>query len=235
MKDNRPLVPQEYTSPLIHELIGACWCRDPNARAPFTETVGKLHRLRVIEKHGSDPSVISGDDIPVLSPSLSPLSPASISPSPRPTCGFSACFYSRDADGIIKALFSAHSSDLTGLWEATDDYVALPSALEVDALQMEDEKFSLDNVTMPEPTHYPNMQLRSPILNSYYAAATVVDRDGDLSHSADIRFHSPPPANDAFADARNERRYRYLLEHEFNPSCTTFRGYAGDLNSFIFQ
>ena len=124
-----------------------------------------------------------------------------------------------------KALFSAHPSDLMGLWDAPDDYVALPSALEVDALQMEDEKFSHDNVAMPEPTHYlPNMQLRSPALNSYYATATVVDCDGDLSQSADTRHHSVPPENDAFADARNERRYRYLLEHEFNPSCTTFRG-----------
>ena len=100
VKDKRPLVPLEYTSPLLHELIGACWCRDPNARAPFTETVGKLHRLRVIEKHGSDPSITSGDDIPVLSPSLSPLSPASISPSPRLICGFTLCFDFRDADGI---------------------------------------------------------------------------------------------------------------------------------------
>ena len=137
---------------------------------------------------------------------------------------------------IIKALFSAHPFDLTGLWDATDDYVALPSALEVDALQMEDEKFSHDNVTMPEPTHYlPNMQLRPPILNSYYATATAVDCDGGLSHSADIRFRSPPPANDAFADARNERRYRYLLEHEFNPSCRTFRGYAGNRTNLSFS
>lgn len=75
---------------------------------------------------------------------------------------------------------------------------------------------------MPEPTHYlPNMQLRPPTMNSYYATATVAVCDGDLSQSANIRFHSPPPANDAFADARNERRYRYLLEHEFNPSRTT--------------
>jgi len=111
-----------------------------------------------------------------------------------------------------------------GLWDAPDDYVALPSALEVDALQLEDEKFSHDNIAMPEPTHYlPNMQLRSPTLNSYYATATVVDCDGDLSQPADMRHHSAPLANDAFSDARNERRYRYLLEHEFNPSRRTFR------------
>ncbi|KIM41815.1 hypothetical protein M413DRAFT_138529 [Hebeloma cylindrosporum] len=204
VKDKRPLVPPEYTSPLLHELISACWCRDLNARAPFTETVGKLHRLRIIEKHGSDPSIASPDDIPVLSPSLSPLSPPSISPSPRPT-----------------SMFSAHPSDVMGLWDATDDFVALPSALEVDALQMEDEKFSHDNIAMPEPTHFlPNMQLRHPTLNPYYETASVVDYDGDRSLSADMRRHSLPFASDAFADARNERRYRYLLEHEFNPSLT---------------
>jgi len=229
-KDKRPLVPVEYTSPLLHELIGDCWRRDPNARSPFTETVGRLHRLRVIAGH-------TGDDVPVLSPSLSPLLPASISPSPRPICRFAFCFdFIILSDMfIIKALYSARPN-LMGLWDTTDDYVAIPSALEVDALQMEDEKLSPDGITMPEPTHYlPNMRLQFPTVNLLYANPTVVRSDNDLSQSAVVGRHSPRPANHACADARNERRYRYLLEHEFNPSRRVLPVYAGNRSNLCFS
>jgi hypothetical protein len=33
-------------------------------------------------------------------------------------------------------------------------------------------------------------------------------------------YDSPPPANDLIAEARNERRYRLLLAHDFHPSLT---------------
>lgn len=39
---------------------------------------------------------------------------------------------------------------------------------------------------------------------------TVADYDG---------YDSPPPVNELIAEARNERRYRLLLVHDFHPSC----------------
>lgn len=32
-------------------------------------------------------------------------------------------------------------------------------------------------------------------------------------------YDSPPPVNELIAEARNERRYRLLLVHDFHPSC----------------
>lgn len=50
------MIPLEFTSPLLHELIIACWHRDPRKRIPFTEVVCRLQRLRVIAGDGCDPT-----------------------------------------------------------------------------------------------------------------------------------------------------------------------------------
>jgi len=78
------MIPVEFTSPLLHELIGACWDRDPVKRVPFNEIGFRLHRLRVIAGDGWDPSVTSDETEPWFgSPCMSPRSTYS-----RPLCGF---------------------------------------------------------------------------------------------------------------------------------------------------
>ena len=80
--DRRPVIPAEFTSPLLHELIGACWHRDPFGRMSFNEVVFRLHRLRVIAGDGCDPTVASDDESWLGSPQMSPRSFS------RPLCEF---------------------------------------------------------------------------------------------------------------------------------------------------
>lgn len=51
-------------------------------------------------------------------------------------------------------------------------------------------------------------------------AETTASTDSlfDLTEIKSGGRHSPLPSNDILAEARNERRYRLLLEHQFHPS-----------------
>jgi len=121
--------------------------------------------------------------------------------------------------------------------------VALPSPEEVDALRFEDNIVPSNNNfpwKMPEPVHYAT-DMKVIHANSHsrvYTNTTVTNSDDDLSRSmvgsvtgrqspsvmlrrmkTNGRTNNVPMVPHDAADARNERRYRYLLEHEFNSSC----------------
>lgn len=90
-------------------------------------------------------------------------------------------------------------------------------------------------IAVPQPIHYlPNMTIRKKNLQP--DDSFVKEDDNRLKSSSstddslysdvtskgidtDGRCDSPPPLNLSAAEARHERRYRLLLEHEFNPSC----------------
>ena len=44
----------------------------------------------------------------------------------------------------------------------------------------------------------------------------------DVEEYAHIRTDSPPPLDEVLTNAKDERRYRMLLQHEFHPSRTFF-------------
>ena len=75
------MIPAEFTSPLLHDLICACWHRDPDIRVPFNDIVFRLHRLRAIAGDGYDPNITSDDESWIGSPYMSPRSSFS-----RPLC-----------------------------------------------------------------------------------------------------------------------------------------------------
>lgn len=117
------------------------------------------------------------------------------------------------------------------------DFVAVPSPEEVDALRFEDNivpvSYKTDPWKMPEPVHYtPDMTATWSQSQSMYTDTTATHSDDDLSRSMldSVTRQSPPTKtktkvmtnNTPIADAKNERRYRYLLEHEFNSSCASF-------------
>lgn len=68
------MIPAEFTSPLLHDLIGACWHRDSTKRVPFNDIVFRLHRLQAIAGDGYDPTVTSDDESWIGSPHMSPRS-----------------------------------------------------------------------------------------------------------------------------------------------------------------
>ena len=91
----------------------------------------------------------------------------------------------------------------------------ITSVEEVNPLN-KDEKISNLYMKMPEAAHYVlNPPVRLQDNTSVYAETT--DSLCDLSQIYQGR-HSPPPFNSILAEARNERRYRLLLEHQFHPS-----------------
>ena len=88
---------------------------------------------------------------------------------------------------------------------------------EVSPLYKEEKTLNL-GMKMPEPVHYVlGLPVRSKDDNPEYAETTTSDSLFDLSEIAKGR-HSPLHPHGILAEARNERRYRLLLEHQFHPS-----------------
>jgi hypothetical protein len=100
----------------------------------------------------------------------------------------------------------------------------ITSMEEVGPLQHREETIPNLGMKMPMPVHY---VLGRPMHSRHdddddddeYAETTASsDSLFDLSEINREGRHSPPPSNDIQAEARNERRYRLLLEHQFHPS-----------------
>ena len=90
-------------------------------------------------------------------------------------------------------------------------------------LQHKEETISNLGMKLPMSVHY---VLGRPMQNSKDEESD--SEDAETTDSTDSLFdltemnradrHSPLPSNDVLAEARNERRYRLLLEHQFHPS-----------------
>ena len=90
-------------------------------------------------------------------------------------------------------------------------------------LQHKEETIPNPGTKMPMPVHYvlghPMQNLKDDENDSGDAETTAsTDSLFDLTEIKSRGRHSPLPSNDILADARNERRYRLLLEHHFHPS-----------------
>ncbi|KAJ3501789.1 hypothetical protein NLJ89_g9182 [Agrocybe chaxingu] len=199
LENKRPLIPPEFTSPLLRELIEACWHQHAEKRMPFREAVSRLERLKIIAGDGSDPCIdTDGEEWP-LSPALS-----SGSSFPRTNSPTSTPFFEQNP--FFEPL--------------SEEFVALPSPQEVDALRMEDN-IPRSIMRMPEPVHFSeDLKVISSKRNAMYEAELEAYSDETLSQRTDSGRDSPIPTNPHYAEARNERRYRFLLDHEFNSSLT---------------
>ena len=92
--NKRPAIPVDFSSPLLHDLIDACWDKNPDNRPSFTSIIEKIRQLR----HGageSDDLLMHTPTIPEMpehdEEEIMPLSPL-MSPksfSPTFTCGSS--------------------------------------------------------------------------------------------------------------------------------------------------
>ena len=72
-----------------------------------------------------------------------------------------------------------------------------------------------------KPPHIDLSNWRNPpsIDNGHGGDTSPLDFSLDGEDYTHIRMDSPPPLDDYLADAKDERCYRMLLEHEFHPSC----------------
>ena len=75
--NERPVIPSDYQSPMLHEIIQTSWINEPEKRAPFGQTVARLARLKRMAGDGTD--VVFEDEVP-----CSPTSPSNHSY--HPTC-----------------------------------------------------------------------------------------------------------------------------------------------------
>lgn len=195
---------------MLHEIIHTSWVNEPEKRAPFGQTVARLARLKRMAGDGTD--IVFEDEVP-----CSPTSPSIHSY--YPTCESSLAMSGCKALTTTLAPRPTPKTDSHCLALDSEDYITLPSPQEIDALQIEEETPFM--MKMPEPVHYlPNMQQMRP---SHTDAGYSWDSDDEHSRAVESRCPSPPPLTEAAAEGRNERRYRYLLEHEFNASRTFFK------------
>ena len=87
--NKRPAIPADFSSPLLHDLMDACWDRNPDNRPSFTSIIEKFRQLRHGAGESDDlvytptvPEIPEHGEMP-LSPQMSPKSF-----SPTFTCGF---------------------------------------------------------------------------------------------------------------------------------------------------
>ncbi|KAF8154194.1 hypothetical protein B0H34DRAFT_80502 [Crassisporium funariophilum] len=201
--NKRPAIPVEVTSPLLQVMITGCWSKEPEKRPSFTEIIRKLQSLRDADGGESDPLVLINDlDMPEEA-DYTPMSPQM-----SPTCFSPTWTYS---SGML--------SDGSGSYRNPSNLFSVCSDEEVSTLNME-ETVPNGCMKMPEPVHYvaEKPETATDTL-SVYADTTASESLADLGQPNKGR-ESPPPSNQRSADARNERRYRLLLEHTFHPSLT---------------
>ncbi|PPQ65454.1 hypothetical protein CVT24_010785 [Panaeolus cyanescens] len=237
-KGKRPNIPHDFPSPLLQELLDECWHIDPGRRISFVEVVSRLQVLRDEAGACYDPSTAHTyseyHDELVTSPTMSPRGFYG-----RPTSGS----LRRIPVAQVLRIFVAPSlTSHSGYSETfgSSEYIALPSPQQIDFLRME-ETVPTSNangpvkITMPEPVHYlPDLTVRrktlrlddsfvkedEEVLESSTSTDDSLYSDATAKIDDDRRCDSPPPLNLSAAEARHERRYRLLLEHEFNPSLT---------------
>ena len=113
--------------------------------------------------------------------------------------------------------------DDTAVFGLIDDYIAVASTQEVGALMEE----SATIMQMPRPTHFKH---RTSVTSTKSSSTATHRRQVDEDEISIQTIETADPGspllnNDSVAGAMNERRYRYLLEHDLNASCN---------NIFIF-
>jgi len=76
---------------------------------------------------------------------------------------------------------------------------------------------------MPEPVHYSSSLRRkiSSRIGSTYSNGSFDNTQASSASLEKLQSRAAPRQKNGFVDARNERRYRYLLEHEYHSSRTS--------------
>ncbi|KAK1225756.1 hypothetical protein PQX77_011299 [Marasmius sp. AFHP31] len=214
--DTRPGIPQtRFSTPAIQEIIRSCWSTNPFDRPTFSEVARDLKKLR---KNGAPEEVTSPRmpefrDVEYGTPSRpSPdMRPIALPPATPP----------RDSTLQVLSTSPGSTSDAsyTTARERERDLSHSPPTG-----GFHREETATSTIQMPEPVIY-TPSAPSSATSSIFTSDpnSIRSEDGSIGavpNRFDDGYDSPLPSDTRLAEARDERRYRMLLVHDFHPSLT---------------
>ncbi|KAJ3735589.1 hypothetical protein DFJ43DRAFT_991000 [Lentinula guzmanii] len=246
--NQRPDVPPTYfTTPELITLIQTCWAANPLSRPPFSKIAAELESFRTtaypetpVTASSSVASTITANkanvsttfvspEFPFIPAGTLPFSPATALSSPTPptfspmsttTSPHTAGSLSHDYN-LADNAFRPHSNNSNN----NDVRYGHVESLSATSAQSQIPK----DVALSQPSSSPTSSIFTSSLSeseegyTYNGNKRVPDEEfasGNRKMDEYGGYDSPPPVNDLIAEARNERRYRLLLVHDFHPSLT---------------
>ncbi|KAK7677870.1 hypothetical protein QCA50_019182 [Cerrena zonata] len=194
----RPEIPlQRAWSTELNDILRACWNRVPAQRPLFAKVDGQIQALRskyVADVRDSPMSpTVDLDYDPLRNRKSPPMHPVDL-PLLPPDMFFNEPSPSF-TDGVYETASEGHSDGLSLIHEEGTPTIGGAS-----------------HTVSPTKSRQSSLRIHTPSTESDYDF-----HHGNLGESG---YESPLPADDAIASARNERRYRMLLQHEYHPSLT---------------
>lgn len=231
----RPELPlNRVWSPQLADIVSACWQQNPGLRPPFSKIEVDMQALRdSLGEAKESPKTPSARLSPLETPSAQ-TSP-DMRPVPLPILPREwSLSDSREGDWLTYDDFvsSADTTTTTLDFEdspsSTDEsYKTAAGGLTPDPT---DPKIHIENDfnAVPGNPDSPVQEHHSPehtrtkpsressLFTSPFGTDSYVDDRDDIHYMSG--WESPAPTDDRTAAAKNERRYRMLLQHEFHPS-----------------
>jgi hypothetical protein len=130
-------------------------------------------------------------------------------------------FLQGNADVPRKSLLSITLSELISI-SAADILVESLYHAEVETVKIPNSQHRestvvTPNIKMPEPVIYtPGPSSRS---SSVFIPVGLSSGEHGINIISNDAYDPPPPMDERIVEIMNERRYRLLLTHGFNPSC----------------
>ncbi|KAG7443814.1 kinase-like protein [Guyanagaster necrorhizus] len=202
VKDSRPDIPStHFSTSALQDLIGTCWQREPSLRPNFSTIVQELKQMR---KSSELPEVVSlkfpewrdneSFEFRVSRPSPD-MHPVPLLPGTPPR------------DLTLGPLQGSPSAS----FRTARDMSASPP---MPSLPFREAPM---NVHMPEPMAYISSAPSSHASSTAESTTpSFQSEDESIRNMMEYDGYDSPPV----AEARDERRYRLLLTHEFHPSLT---------------
>ncbi|KAL4243264.1 Serine/threonine-protein kinase [Abortiporus biennis] len=192
----RPEIPLgRVWSSQLAAIIQSCWQANPDSRPSFDVIDGEVQKLRA--SYGADlkespqpPPQHLAEHSSRKSPSMRPLTSLPMLP-PDTTA---VVYDSSESPSIDSRLAVTKITQLT-----------IPEPDEIFHRDSQADGEDASNTKMPHSR----------------ASTMLISSESEYEHQLEYSgYESPPPADERVAAARDERRYRMLLQHEFHPSLT---------------
>ncbi|KZT21885.1 hypothetical protein NEOLEDRAFT_1072805 [Neolentinus lepideus HHB14362 ss-1] len=209
-RNMRPEIPKsKFVTSDLERIIRVCWDRDPRGRPLFSTLARDIRQLRV--KSGSKDA-----DTPMVGwrlPSVMEDHSAEPSPDPRPQIPLPSVEPETDHTGSSlstnASYKTAHGTESDGSAQRRYDTMPPPYASTVRPGTSHGTHGATDGDTTTRKN-----SIRSQLSISTSSLSDIEFLPWDSG------YVSPLPPDEVIAETKNERRYRMLLQHEFNPNLT---------------